>query len=251
MANAPLCLSGATGSSPVICFKKHHYRAVAQQGEQLLCKQKVAGSIPVSSTPIGAVPSVILLRMRCNGCILRSDRRGAVQFRHFQSSKYSSSVWCNASTHLSSKQMIRVRSPAWALRVALERFHGGLIRHVYGFESRTRYSGFATTGTSRWSQPKIKWGCSFNYLVERPPSKQKNTGSSPVSSISQNNSYTGFLSTSSKAKENGKMMYVMVCKQFRKEKEERFWFCQKRVFVMPESVKHIMPVSVGIIRMDE
>ena len=47
------------------------------------------------------------------------------------------------------------------------------------------------------------------------------------------------------------MMYAMVCKQFRKEKEERFWFCQKRVFVMPESVKQIMPVSVGIIRMDE
>ena len=46
------------------------------------------------------------------------------------------------------------------------------------------------------------------------------------------------------------MMYVMVCKQFRKE-EERFWFCQKRVFVMPESAKQIIPVSVGIIRMDE
>ena len=46
------------------------------------------------------------------------------------------------------------------------------------------------------------------------------------------------------------MMYAMVCKQFRKE-EKRFWFCQKRVFVMPESAKQIIPVSVGIIRMDE
>ena len=46
------------------------------------------------------------------------------------------------------------------------------------------------------------------------------------------------------------MMYTMVCEQFRKE-EERFWFCQKRVFVMPESAKQIIPVSVGIIRMDE
>ena len=45
------------------------------------------------------------------------------------------------------------------------------------------------------------------------------------------------------------MMYAMVCKQFRKE-EERFWFCQKRVFVMPESVKQIIHATEGI-RMDE
>ena len=50
-------------------------------------------------------------------------------------------------------------------------------------------------------------------------------------------------------KENGKMMYAMVCKQFRKE-EERFWFCQERCFVMPVSAKQIIPVTEGI-RKDE
>ena len=45
------------------------------------------------------------------------------------------------------------------------------------------------------------------------------------------------------------MMYAMVCKQFRKE-EEQFWFCQKRVFEMPESVKQIIHATEGI-RMDE
>ena len=41
------------------------------------------------------------------------------------------------------------------------------------------------------------------------------------------------------------MMYAMVCKQFRK-KEERFWFCQERCFVMPVSAKQIIPVTEGI-----
>jgi len=45
------------------------------------------------------------------------------------------------------------------------------------------------------------------------------------------------------------MMYAMVCKQFRKE-ETRFWFCQKRCFVMPVSAKQIIPVTEGI-RKDE
>ena len=45
------------------------------------------------------------------------------------------------------------------------------------------------------------------------------------------------------------MMYAMVCKQFRKE-EERFWFCQKRVFVMPLSAKQTMPATEGFC-MDE
>jgi len=46
-----------------------------------------------------------------------------------------------------------------------------------------------------------------------------------------------------------KMMYAMVCKQFRKE-EERFWFCQERYFVMPASAKQIIPVTEEI-RKDE
>ena len=38
------------------------------------------------------------------------------------------------------------------------------------------------------------------------------------------------------------MMYTMICEQFREE-EERFWFCQERIFAMPESAKQIIPVS--------
>ena len=37
------------------------------------------------------------------------------------------------------------------------------------------------------------------------------------------------------------MLYVMICKQHRYE-QKRFWFCQKRQFVMPVSEKQIMSV---------
>ena len=41
------------------------------------------------------------------------------------------------------------------------------------------------------------------------------------------------------------MLYVMICKKHRHE-QKRFWFRQKRQFVMPVSVKQIMPVIEGI-----
>ena len=80
-------------------------------------------------------------------------------------------------------------------------------------------------------------------MEEHLPCKQKAAGSKPVGSISLN------LLLSKNSKENGKMMYAMVCKQFRKE-EERFWFCQERCFVMPVSAKQIIPVTEEI-RKDE
>ena len=80
-------------------------------------------------------------------------------------------------------------------------------------------------------------------MEEHLPCKQKAAGSKPVGSISPK--YVDW----KKKEENGKMMYAMVCKQFRKE-ETRFWFCQKRCFVMPVSAKQIIPVTEGI-RKDE
>ena len=80
-------------------------------------------------------------------------------------------------------------------------------------------------------------------MEEHLPCKQKAAGSKPVGSISLN------LLLSKNSKENGKMMYAMVCKQFRKE-EERFWFCQERCFVVPVSAKQIIPVTEEI-RKDE
>ena len=35
------------------------------------------------------------------------------------------------------------------------------------------------------------------------------------------------------------MLYTMICKQHRHEKE-RFWFCQKRLFVMPVPEKQVI-----------
>ena len=106
-----------------------------------------------------------------------------------------SSVWCNALTRLPSKQMIRVQFPVRALRVALERFHDGLIRHVYGFESRTRYTGFTLCRVIPTGEVRHSYGV-VAQQGEQLLCKQKVAGSIPVSSISENNIYTGlFLST--------------------------------------------------------
>lgn len=80
-------------------------------------------------------------------------------------------------------------------------------------------------------------------LEEHLPCKQKAAGSKPVGSISPQK-LIGKL-----RKGEQKMMYAMVCKQFRKE-EERFWFCQECYFVMPASAKQIIPVTEEI-RKDE
>ena len=89
--------------------------------------------------------------------------------------------------------------------------------------------------------------CQINGVVaqmeEHLPCKQKAAGSKPVGSISPKK-LIGKL-----RKGEQKMMYAMVCKQFRKE-EERFWFCQERYFVMPASAKQIIPVTEEI-RKDE
>ena len=79
--------------------------------------------------------------------------------------------------------MIRVQFPVRALRVALERFHDGLISHVYGFESRTRYSGLRFAGVSRQAKSVRKNGV-VAQMEEHLPCKQKAAGSKPVGSIS-------------------------------------------------------------------
>ena len=104
--------------------------------------------------------------------------------------------------------MIRVRIPVWALRVQLERLHDGLISHVYGFESRTRYFFLPEGETLRLNAPKC-------------------------------------IDLKIKKRRTIKMMYAMVCKQLRKE-DDRFRSTREPYFVMPASAKQIIPAAEGI-----
>ena len=78
--------------------------------------------------------------------------------------------------------------------------------------------------------------------------KVKYVGSNPASATQVSckdteRTINASLNTVRIEKERGEetMLYTMIFKERRQEKE-RFWFCRKRLFVMPLPEKQIMPV---------